>query len=90
MTTELRLCKEIGDTIRIKSYDWYIQNKNSENDVISTIPIFDWKQSKYCGKEAKITSVKKAEYMKNKYIILYTLDIDNGKWNWSEDMFDEK
>lgn len=42
----------------------------------------------YSGKKAKITAVDAGRYSRIEYDIMqdeaqYTLDIDNGRWNWS-------
>ena len=45
--------------------------------------------SKYCGRIGIITDAVNTFY-RNKFVKKYFLDIDDGKWNWSEDMFDSR
>lgn len=78
----------VGDTVKIKDRDWYDKNKNSEGDVISTIPIFDKYNARYCGTVAKITGIEKTEWAKYRYTIIYRLDIDNGRSGWPEQSLD--
>lgn len=79
---------KIGDTVRIKDYEWYKKNANSEGDIISTVPIFDQKQSKYCGTVAKIILINKNPMAPNQKE--YYLDFDKEcRFAWSSDMFDE-
>lgn len=73
---------KIGDKIKIKSLNWYNQNKDDNGDIVcENRGIFVPPMSKYCGKEATITSILTAH--------AYYLDIDNGTWIWNEDMFKE-
>lgn len=73
---------KIGDKVRIKSLDWYNQNKDNNGDIVGEVRgIFVPPMSKYCGEEATITLILAAH--------AYCLDIDNGAWVWSEYMFEE-
>lgn len=73
---------KIGDTVRIKSIDWYNQNKD-ENGYVNLFCTFTKSMSEYCGKE---------------YTILKIIDTGDGNkvyylntpchWNFSEEMFE--
>ena len=80
---------KVGDIVRIKNREWYDLYKNSDDDVVNTIIPFDRSQAKYCGKEAKIIGACVVEYMKDKRMVAYYLNIDNGKDRWAAEMFDE-
>ena len=67
---------KVGDKVRIKSLDWYNENKDINGYICGFTP----KMSEYCGKTATI--VKVGSYH-------YELDIDNGSWWWDDEMFDE-
>ena len=74
---------KVGDKVRIKSLEWYnsadknifgyISNIENDNSFVSDMV-------RYCGMDAKISSVNT-----NYYII----DIDGGDWYWCDWMFDE-
>lgn len=74
---------KVGDTVTIKSFDWYNDNKDTWGDVSLDYGniIFVPEMSSYCGKNAKITSLTEDYF--------YYLDIDGGGWAWSDDMFEE-
>ena len=72
----------VGDKVRIKSIDWYNENKDEEGNVSCDNNYFVFTMSEFCGKIATI--IKKCD----KY---YKLDIDKnkGSWSWTDDMFDD-
>ena len=73
---------KVGDKVRIKSLDWYNENKDINGYICGFTP----KMSEYCGKTATI--VKVGSYH-------YELDMDDGYrygyryWYWDDEMFDE-
>ena len=71
---------EKGTKVRIKSLDWYNQNKDEEGRVIMSDKIISFtpEMMKYCGKEATIDNID---------IGYYQLDIDHHDSYWSKDMF---
>lgn len=72
---------KVGDKVKIRSLDWYNANKTTEDDEVHLEHhIFINLMSEYCGKVATITYV---------YSFGYSLDIDGGKWNWIDEMFEE-
>lgn len=66
----------IGDKVKIRSLEWYEQNKDKTGCIVSFVP----SMSKYCGKEAIIEDC---------FFGTYLLDIDKGAWYWTIDMFEE-
>lgn len=79
---------DVGTRIKIKSKKWY-------NTLKSSCGIPNWKihfgfnsdMSEYCGKTGIIT---RAYYNSCSNCYDYSLDLDKGRWHWSEDMFEEK
>ena len=71
---------KVGDKVRIKSLDWYNENKNNRNEIIfENNP--HWRfvanQSDYCGQIATITSVSKTAYR-----------LESIPWNWTDEMIE--
>ena len=73
---------KVGDKVRIKSIDWYNENKDDETyfsvDGIYFIP----GMSEYCGKEATITEIDECEEA-------FRINIDKGKYWYNEGMIEE-
>lgn len=70
----------VGDKVRIKSKEWYDENKDEDGNV--NIPfLFNSEMSYYCGEITTITKIEKYSY--------YRIYLDGEKWNWSDEMFDE-
>lgn len=72
---------KVGDKVTIKSLEWYDMN----HDGLGEVPLkgdiyFAQEMSKYCGMTATIMEIQ---------IGCYMLDIDKGKWVWSDEMFEE-
>ena len=67
---------KVGDTVRIKSIDWYNKNRNSLGRVKGFMP----EMYEYLGKEAIIVKC---------YECSYELNIDHHFWSWDDEMFDE-
>lgn len=72
---------KVGDTVRIKSIDWYNQNKNAEG-AVNVFCTFTRCMSEYCGKEYEITNIITDFDRK-----IYHLNTP-GHWNFSEEMFE--
>ena len=71
---------KVGDKVRIKSLDWYNENKESIIEcVLLTVPFME-PMSKYCGQVATITKVVNGNE--------YKISLDNGCCNWSGDTFE--
>lgn len=70
---------KVGNTVRIKSIEWYNENKNSNGFVESVPCLFVPDMAKYCGKIYKIADITSKGY--------YRLDkVD--RWVFSKEMFD--
>lgn len=75
---------KVGDTVRIKPKEWYKANSGRIGEIKP--PDGEWiyfteNMSKYCGMEAIITEVTPS---------CYTIDIDGGRGDWSDYMFEEE
>lgn len=79
----------VGQKVRIKSKKWYDSLKNYNGDITSDKVTFGFNtdMAKLCGKIGIITDAIDTFY-RDKFVKKYFLDIDDGKWKWSEDMFD--
>ena len=82
---------KVGDTVIIKSIDWY--NKNKKADFVSDEKVhilvkniemiyFTKDMSEYCGKEATITEICNNNTN-------YKLNIDSGFYDWVDEMFED-
>lgn len=69
---------KVGDKVLIKSIDWY--NKNKDIRGIVRKCGFVMKMAEYCGQIATIMSIVDGHY---------DLDIDNGIFYWTDEMFEE-
>ena len=71
---------KVGDKVRIKSLDWYNENKNNCNEItFENNP--HWRfvanQSDYCGQIATITAVSETAYR-----------LEQIPWNWTDEMIE--
>ena len=71
---------KVGDTVTIKSLDWYNENKLWGRIRKSDGHSFVYDMSEYCGMKAKIAFVLDDYYF---------IDIDNGEWTWCDYMFED-
>ena len=74
---------EVGQKVVIKSLDWYYIKKDYYGIVKLSTESFTSDMSEYCGKTATITEVQM-----NGEKPLYLINLDNGVWNWSDEMFE--
>ena len=74
---------EVGQKVVIKSLDWYYIKKDYYGIVKLSTESFTSDMSEYCGKTATITEVQM-----NGENPLYLINLDNGVWNWSDEMFE--
>lgn len=74
---------KVGDKVRIKSIDWYNENKDYDKGIIYFEESFDFTESmsKYCGQIATIT------YIIEKYDE-YKINLDHGYYAWTYEMFE--
>lgn len=72
---------KVGDKVRIKSKEWYENNKDKDcdGDILCGDVYFMSNMKDYCGKTATITEAKKH----------YRIDLDNGRWCWSDELFED-
>ena len=72
-----------GDRVRVKTFDWYNTNKNSEGTIIfNGFRIFDEDMSKFCGKVVTIESYNSRWYY-------YDIKEDNKVNFWYDEMFED-
>ena len=74
---------KVGDKVRIKSFDWYNENKDYGKGIIYFEHSFDFTESmsKYCGQIATITHIIE------KYDE-YKINLDQGYYAWTDKMFE--
>ena len=71
---------KVGDKVKIKSLDWHNQTKDKDGNA-GTDHCFVRAMSEYCGKTAKIINDSNDRYR---------LDIDEGFFVWSDEMFEDE
>lgn len=72
---------KVGDKVKIKSKEWYEKNKD-EDGIVNLPKINVMRQMfKYCGLDAIIV-----DFLED----IYTIDIDNGMWRWTDEMFEDE
>jgi hypothetical protein len=64
---------KVGDRVRIKSIDWYNENKNKFGSVWGHYP-FDKDMSKYCGKVMTISHIRGDHYTMVENLVNYWTD----------------
>ena len=64
---------KVGDKVRIKSLDWYNENKNKFGNVWGHYP-FDKDMSKYCGKVMTISHIRGDHYTMVENLVNYWTD----------------
>lgn len=69
----------VGDKVRIKSKEWYEANKDSQGN-ITTLASFTQSMAVFCGRKANIVEIDEGTYR---------LDIDNGRFFWDDEMFED-
>ena len=72
---------KIGDKVKVKSLDWYNQNKDEYGDVWEGYTAFESIMSEYCGKVLTIEVV---------HIGCYNLEEDSYNYDWEDWMFEEE
>ena len=77
--------KNIGDIVYIKDLNWYNKNKDNRGYITSLKNYYFTKDmSNYCGKKATIVYLSHPSSKQG-----YKIDLDNGNWYWTEDMFED-
>lgn len=75
---------KVGDKVRIKTKEWYDKNKDSDGNVKTRTNCVTVAMSKYCGMEAIVTQCGFGSTGTD-----CTIDIDNGRWCWPIESFDD-
>ena len=76
----MKLKFKVGDKVRVKSLEWYNENKQKDGTIDFDGTIFTPKMSECCGKEYKIIDIDEDGD--------YTLSIDDC-WYFSDDMLED-
>lgn len=71
---------KVGDKVKIKSLDWYNENKNDFGLIFCNNICFDEKMIEFCGKTVTIVAQRNEKY--------YFIMEDNCLSFWSEDMIE--
>lgn len=71
---------KVGDKVTIKSREWYEKNKDGSGDINCGENFFMKDMAQYTGRNAVVTMV---------YNHCYDIDIDNGRWSWTGEMFED-
>lgn len=69
----------VGDKVRIKSKEWWDKQPKNKWGSIKFKESFTESMTIYCGKECTIEEVGHSAYF---------IDIDNGTFKWTDEMFD--
>ena len=72
---------KIGDKVKVKSLDWYNQNKDEFGEVKCGGYIFPYPMTKHCGKTVTIRCVN----TKDRYYVIYE---DDGYRSWTDEMIE--
>lgn len=84
-----------GDKVTVKTLDWYDLNADRSGNVLlqsddGSEAYFNKKMSKYCGKEATITSIEQIwSSIRGNYSYYYRINIDKKEFLWLDGMFIE-
>lgn len=70
---------KVGDVVRIKSLDWYNENKGECSEFLAGTQFFVEDMKEYCGMQAIITYA---------YGHCYLIDIDKKIYFWTDEMFE--
>ena len=71
---------KVGDKVRIKSIDWYNENKNEYGDVPCGYEVFIDSMTGFCGKVVTIENCYESEG--------YTLKEDYDEWTFTDEMIE--
>lgn len=71
---------KVGDKVKIKSLEWYNQNKDAFGFIFCNHICFDEKMTKFCGKTVTIAAQRNEKH--------YFIMEDNCLSFWTEDMFE--
>ena len=68
-----------GDKVRIKSLDWYNENKDEYGNIDCGDYLMIFEKSQFCGKIVTISSISDVTDS-------YKIEEDNGRDNWTDEM----
>ena len=71
---------KVGDTVKIKSYQWYNENKNEFGQIRCGDAYFQPTMSKFCG---NILTIKNIDTFLNMY------EVEENSYYWTDDMLEE-
>lgn len=74
-----------GDKVRIKSLDWYNENKDADGIIDCGVLEFDEELSAFCGKIVTLNSLSSTNAYDRD---CYTIIEDNRRYNWTDDMIE--
>ena len=74
---------KVGDKVKIKSLDWYKENKDENGQVKCGDYIFTYPMTKLCGKTTTIIGVNTKD-------CYYIISGDDGYYSWTYEMFECK
>ena len=77
--TELKY--KVGDKVRIKSLDWYNENKDEYGNIDCGDYLMIFEKSQFCGKIVTISSISDVTNS-------YKIEEDNGRDNWTDEMIE--
>lgn len=69
---------KVGDKVRIKSKEWYEENKDESGEIDSCG--FTEMMRHYCGQVATIVDMDNYSYL---------IDLDNGSYSWCDGIFED-
>lgn len=72
---------KIGDKVKVKSLDWYNQNKDEFGEVKCGGYVFPYPMTKHCGKTVTIRCIN----TKDCYYVIYE---DDGYRSWTDEMIE--
>lgn len=73
---------EVGDKVRIKSFDWYNKNRDEIGQVECGAVCFIAAMATFCDKIVTISSITPT-------LEVYRIKEDNGTFNWTDEMIEE-
>ena len=72
---------KVGDRVRIKSLDWYNENKDELGNIDCGDALMTTEKSQFCGKIVTISNISDV-------IDAYKIEKDNGCYNWTDEMIE--
>ena len=72
---------KVGDKVRIKSLDWYNENRNILGNVDCGDALMTFEKIRFCGKIVTISSISDVTDR-------YKIEEDNGLWIWTDEMIE--